>query len=124
MDEIYNNFKDQVEFFLVYVREAHPSDGWQVDANVEEDIIFRQHQSFEEREEVATAFCSMRHIEIPTLIEEMDNGVDDAYGAAPTRLYLVGTDGKVAYHGGAGPHFFDVEEWGEAIKAEVETMVK
>ena len=73
---------------------------------------------------MAATFCSVRHIEIPTLIEEMDNGVDDAYGAAPTRLYLVGADGKVAYHGGAGPHFFDVEEWGEAINAEVKTLVK
>lgn len=27
MEEIYNRFGDQVEFFLVYVREAHPTDG-------------------------------------------------------------------------------------------------
>lgn len=124
MDEIYTNFKDQVEFFLIYVREAHPTDGWQVDANVEDDILFRQHQTTEEREEVATTFCSVRNVIMPTLIEEIDNGVDDAYGAAPTRLYLVGADGKVAYHGGAGPHFFDPEEWAEAIQAEVKALVK
>jgi hypothetical protein len=55
------------------------------------------------------------HISLPVLIEEMDNVIDDAYGAAPERLYLIDADGLVAYHGGAGPHFFDVDEWEQAI---------
>ena len=50
MEEIYNRFGDQVEFFLVYVREAPPTDGWQVDSNLEDSVLFRQHQSFEERD--------------------------------------------------------------------------
>lgn len=62
-------------------------------------------------------------MKIPTLIEEMDNVIDEAYGAAPTRLYVVGADGKVAYHGGAGPHFLDVDEWEEAIEATVDQAV-
>lgn len=39
-------------------------------------------------------------------------------GAAPERLYLIGADGCVAYHGGAGPHFFDLDAWDQAIAAE------
>ena len=54
---------------------------------------------------------------IPILVEEINNGTDEAYGAAPERLYLIGTDGKVAYKGGAGPHFFDPDEWEQAIEA-------
>ena len=119
MDEIYSRYGDSVEFFLVYVREAHPSDGWQVDSNVENNIIFRQHQSFDEREQVANT-CSMDlNITIPILIEGMDNAIDEAYGAAPERLYVVGVDGTVVYQGGAGPHFFDVDEWEEAIAVSV-----
>ena len=119
MEEVYSRFGDQVEFFLVYVREAHPSDGWQVDSNLENNIIFRQHQSFEEREQVATTCSLDLPMTIPFLIEEMDNVIDEAYGAAPGRLYVVGADGKVAYHGGAGPHFLDVDEWEEAIASTV-----
>ena len=116
MVEIYKQFRDQVEFFLVYVQEAHPIDGWQTESNVTEGILFRQHKSFEEREEVANT-CSLElHIPLPILIEEMDNGIDEGYGAAPERLYLIGTDGRVAYQGGAGPHFFDLEEWKQAIE--------
>ena len=53
---------------------------------------------------------------MPTLVEEMDNAIDEAYGAAPERLYLIGKDGKVVYQGGAGPHFFDLDELEEAIQ--------
>jgi len=119
MEEVYSRFGDQVEFFLIYVREAHPSDGWQVDSNLENNVIFRQHQTFEEREQVANTCTLNLNITIPTLIEEMDNVIDEAYGAAPVRLYVVGADGKVAYHGGAGPHFMDVDEWEEAIESTV-----
>ena len=57
------------------------------------------------------------HIGLPIIIEDMDNAIDEAYGAAPERLYLVDIDGNVAYHGGAGPHFFDLDEWEQAIQA-------
>ena len=116
MEEIYAKFRDRVEFFVVYVQEAHPTDGWQTDSNVEAGVLFRQHQSFDEREEVA-ATCSIDlHISLPVLIEEMSNDIDEAYGAAPERLYIVDAQGKVAYHGGAGPHFFDLDEWEEALE--------
>lgn len=119
MNAIYNQYKDQMEFFLVYVREAHPTDGWQVDANVEEGILFRQHQSFEEREGVAGSCVTGLYIQTPTLVEDIDNGIDDAYGAAPVRQYVIGKDGKVTYHGGAGPHFLDLDEWEQAIKSTI-----
>ena len=109
MEEIYRRFQDRVEFLIVYVQEAHPTDGWQTDSNVAAGILFRQHQSYEEREVVAQTCSLDLHISIPILIEEMDNNIDEAYGAAPERLYLVGADGSVAYQGGAGPHFFDLD---------------
>ncbi len=117
MEEIYDRFRSQMEFFVVYVREAHPTDGWQAESNVAEGIVYRQHQSLDEREEVAHACSLDLHISIPVLIEEMDNAVDDAYGAAPERLYVIGADGQVTYHGGAGPHLFDLDEWEQSIEA-------
>ena len=116
MDEIYRQYKDRVEFFLIYTREAHPTDGWQSERNIKDSVLLRQHQSFSERGEAAGACSRDFHISIPILVEEMDNNIDEAYGAAPVRLYLIGADGKVAYHGGAGPHFLDVDEWEQAIK--------
>ena len=117
MTRIYQRYRDSVEFFVVYVQEAHPTDGWQTDSNVAEGILFRQHQSYAEREEAAQSCSIGLHIDLPVIIEEMDNTIDEAYGAAPERLYVVGVDGKVAYHGGAGPHFFNLDEWEQAIEA-------
>jgi type I thyroxine 5'-deiodinase len=116
MTEIYNGYRDQVAFLVVYVQEAHATDGWQTENNMTDGVLFRQHQSFDEREEVAEACSLDLQLPLPVLIEEMDNAIDEAYGAAPERLYFIGADGRVAYQGGAGPHFFDLDEWAEAIK--------
>ncbi len=123
MERLYSRFKDRIEFFVVYVQEAHPTDGWQVESNIKDDVFYRQHQSLDEREEAAQSCTIGLNISIPILVEEMDNAIDEAYGAAPERLYLIGKDGRVAYHGGAGPHFFDLDELDEAIQ-DMEANVK
>ena len=123
MERLYSQYKDRMEFFVVYVQEAHPTDGWQVDSNVQEEVYYRQHQSYDEREEVAQSCTIGLHISIPTVVEEMGNAIDEAYGAAPERLYLIGKDGRVVYHGGTGPHLFDLEELDEAIQ-KMEASVK
>ena len=87
-----------------------------------EGVLFQQHQSYTEREAVATACSLDLHLSIPVLIEEMNNAIDEAYGAAPERLYLIGVDGRVAYHGGAGPHFFDLDAWKQAIAVSVRAL--
>ena len=125
MEQLYSQYKDRVAFFVVYVQEAHPTDGWQVESNVDENILFRQHQSYGEREEAAQSCAIGLHISVPTLVEEIDNAIDEAYGAAPERLYLIGKDGRVAYHGGAGPHFFDLDELDDALqRLEAEAKVR
>jgi len=96
--------------------ENYPTEGWQTDSNVAEGVPFRQHRSYDERESVAQSCSIDLRIGLPVNIEEMDNAIDEAYGAAPERLYLVDVDGKVAYHQGAGPHFFDLDEWEQSIQ--------
>ena len=53
---------------------------------------------------------------IRTYVDEMDDAVNEAYAAHPTRLYLVGTDGRVEYAGGLGPFGFKPAELGAAIE--------
>ncbi len=60
-------------------------------------------------------------LEIPALVDEMDDAVAGAYAAMPERLYLVGRDGLIAYQGGMGPMFFRPEEWEEAIRGHLES---
>ena len=45
----------------------------------------------------------------------MDDRVNNAYAAWPTRLYLVGLDGKVVYAGGMAPYNYKPDELKAAI---------
>lgn len=49
-------------------------------------------------------------ITMPTLVDGMDNAAGNAYAAAPVRMYVIGTDGKIAYMGGRGPWGFSPAE--------------
>jgi len=108
-----------VAFYVVYIREIHPTDGWQVSANEHDSVLVREHRSFEERVEVAETCMSKLGLDIPALVDEMDDRVAIAYAAMPERLYLIGRDGRVAYKGGMGPILFRPEEWEAAIEQEL-----
>lgn len=105
-----------MDFYVVYIKEIHPTDGWQVKENEQDAVLFRAHESMEERVEVGQVCMIKLALEMPALVDEMDDAVATAYGAVPERLYLIGRDGKVAYKGGIGPMFFKPMEWQEAIR--------
>ena len=100
---------------MIYIKEIHPTDGWQVDENERDGVLHRQHQSFDERVEVGETCVSKLVLEMPALVDEMDDAVSTGYAAVPERLYLIGRDGRIAYKGGVGPMFFQPAEWQQAI---------
>ncbi len=69
-----------------------------------------------ERRQVAERCHTTLDYDIPTLVDEMDDRVNRAYAAFPTRLYLVGVDGRIQYAGGLGPFGFKPQELKEAIE--------
>lgn len=100
---------------MVYIKEIHPTDGWQVKENERDAVLVPQHRSMEERVEVGRSCMLKLALEPPALVDEMDDAVARAYAAMPERLYLVGSDGQIAYKGGMGPMFFRPDEWEAAI---------
>ncbi len=117
LNEIYREFSNQVEFFVVYIKEIHPTDGWQVKENEQDAILFRTHESLAERVAVGRSCMIKLALEMPALVDEMDDAVATIYGAMPERLYLISRDGNVAYKSGVGPMFFKPREWQEAIRS-------
>ena len=107
---MYAKYGDTVEFFMVYIKEAHPTDGRVSQANVREKILIKQPTSLTQREDVATKMCSILKIKLPPLVDTIDDKTNNAYSASPDRLYLVGVDGKVVYKGDKGPRGFDAKE--------------
>ncbi len=117
---MYGRYGEQVAFFVVYIQEAHTTDGWQVPDNEQEGVVYEQPVTAEEREAVAEACVVGLKLSIPTLIDEMTNEVDRAYAALPDRLYLIDAKGRVAYRSGPGPMGFKPQELEAAIGEAVE----
>lgn len=73
------------EFFIVYVREAHPGEN------------FPHHSSFEQKLAHARKLRELENVSLPILIDDMEGSTHKAYGLLPNMIYLIDRDGIVVY---------------------------
>lgn len=109
LEPVHQRFKDEATFLMVYTREAHPTDGWHMGADV------KQPTTLEERVGVAQKFCKRVTPTMPVLVDEMNDPVGHAYSGMPSRLYVIDGRGVVAYKSGRGPFGFRVGELEQAV---------
>jgi len=100
---------------VVYISEAHPSDVWQMQSNLKDNVVFASPRNEEERAFVAGACVRKLGIEVPAVLDEFGNSTESAYTAWPDRLYLIDRHGKVVYKSKAGPFGFKPEELKAAL---------
>jgi hypothetical protein len=116
LDELAKIYGDKIVFLSVYIREAHAEGEDQVLRNLDEDVIFEQPETSDERAEIAAA-CMLRYnFSFPMLLDNMENEAEEKYISWPDRLYLIDSGGKIAYQGGMGPLYFDVDEFEETVR--------
>jgi len=116
LNTLYREYRDRVEFFVVYIQEAHPIDAWQLEDNLTDDVLVATTRTAEERDQVAGMCVTRLGIELPALVDESDNRVERAYTAWPDRLYVVDRTGVIAYKSAAGPFGFKPSEVEAALK--------
>lgn len=129
---LYRKYHDRVQFLSIYIREAHPKDGWWLGGGITGRLLKMRNSkaatdiydpmSIEERQEVAKRCENTLQYDIPTYVDEMDDAVNKAYAAYPTRLYLIGLEGRVVYVGGLGPFGFKPAEIQAAIEEYLQPM--
>ncbi len=112
----YQAYKDRANFFFVYIREAHPTDGNLGAANVIDGILIEQAKTDEQRQEAANICTTALDISMPTILDKIDDRTANAYAAFPDRIYVVGSDGTIAFKGRPGPAGFDVPEARAALE--------
>jgi len=117
LNQLYQEYKDRVAFYVVYIAEAHPTDIWQMQSNIKERVLFRNPTTNQEREEVASSCVRRLHIAIPALIDSINNRVEQEYTAWPDRLYLIGTDGRIRFKSEPGPFGFNPKNMAGALHA-------
>ena len=129
---VYKKYRDDIEFMMIYVREAHPTDKWwlaetkfmrliSVMSNNYASYDIKEPESIAERRIAATS-CKAKLLEdMPVLVDNMDNKVDLTYVAWPTRVYFIDQDGKVKYDSGLGPYGLSPEELEKELSSYLST---
>jgi hypothetical protein len=117
--EIFEAYKTEVQFYMVYISEAHPTDGWVTPQNLYDEIDYDQPTDEDQRAEVAHACQIGMDVKMPMLIDSIDNDMDAKYIAEPTRYYVIGSDGTLQFNGAQGPQGLDPDAWEAAIKEQI-----
>lgn len=90
-------------------------------------VQFKQPKDLGERFAVAKQCCQVLEMNMPLVVDHLNDRVARAYSGFPDRLYLIDPDGLVAYKGGRGPFGYNPSELEQSILMlllEKEAMVK
>lgn len=101
MEKWYQSSKEKAVFYIVYIREAHPADSNWPAPDAPNDPT-----TMEGREQVASDCIKSMKLSIPFLIDDMKDTASKGYAAWPDRIYIISTEGKIAYKAGQGPWGF------------------
>ncbi len=116
-NEIYAELSERCAFLLIYISEAHPEDGWQLDINHTQNVVYSQPVNMAERVAIAQDGVCQHAIKLPVAVDDMDNTIDQLYSGSPERLYLIDAEGVVRHRSVPGPFKLDViEDWYQALK--------
>jgi len=100
---------------VVYITEAHPSDVWQMQSNIKDNVVFASPKDEQERASLAGMCVRKLGIKMPAVVDEFGNSTEQVYTGWPDRIYLIDAKGRVAYKSKPGPFGFHAEELATAL---------
>jgi Iodothyronine deiodinase len=86
-----------------------------MESNDRAGIALPQPRDRAERTAIAAQCCTRLEMNLPVLVDEIDDRVGHAYSGMPDRLYVVDRDGRVAYKSGRGPFGFKPGEMEQSL---------
>jgi len=98
LKQMHQEYGERANFVGIYIRDAHPRDGFGKEAGK-----VRDPRTDEERTAVALRFRKELGLPFPILIDPVADPVATRWAGWPVRVFVVETDGKVAYAGAQGP---------------------
>lgn len=119
LNKLYEKYKSKLPFYLIYIREAHANGQWQSTRNEREGVRLAPTRDIPERMEHATFCVRKLNIDFPALVDGGDGKAERAYGAWPSRAYLIDAAGRIAYSSGLTEQDFNAGEWEAMIKKQV-----
>jgi Iodothyronine deiodinase len=100
---------------MVYVREAHPAEGWWMESNKKVGANLNQPTSDDERCNAARLCQTRLDVGMPMLVDSIKDEVGSAYSGMPERMYVIDRTGRIAYKGGRGPFHFNLPEFEQSL---------
>lgn len=86
LTKLYENYRYHgFEFFIVYVREAHPGEN------------FPLHRSMEQKMFHAKQLRELENVKIPILVDDLEGSTHKAYGLLANMIYLIDRERIVVY---------------------------
>lgn len=116
MDALCREYKDRVDFYLVYVREAHPEDGRQVPVNRKDGVIVYTPKTLAERAKAASSCVKGMKLNMACLLDTLDDKVQLLYRGWPARACLVDAQCRIAFISRASPNGVNPPEIAAALK--------
>lgn len=124
---MWTTYGKEVQFYVVYIREAHAIDSAVPLGGDKEGAlgggsnpVMEDPVTFQERQAAATTCATKLALRpMPMLVDDMADTANKVFHAWPERLYLIGKDGRVAYTGRPGPGGFEPDELEQAIEIQL-----
>jgi len=85
MNSMAEKFRDIADFLVIYISEAHPKDAWPLGKHVE----IETHKNINDRIEAAKFYQQKFGLQIPMLVDTMENQFDKNYASWPERFYII-----------------------------------
>ena len=116
----YHELDYPIDFIIIYIREAHASDGWKFDGS--KYSFIRHHRNISERLNASKVMIEMANISIEQRVsiycDTMDNITNNLFRAWPEQLYVL-HDQKIVYQGEEGPDGYSIPSVDYFLKKQV-----
>ena len=95
LETLRNQYRGRAAVLVVYTREEHPADGWQVERNKDDKIEVNQPTTLDERVALATQLRDRTKTTLEIAVDDPTDAVATAYGSRPQGAAVINRFGRI-----------------------------
>jgi tetratricopeptide (TPR) repeat protein len=116
LNRLYPEYKNQIPFYLIYIREAHSTADWSSTRNAREGVVLEPAATMSEKQDHATMCVRKLDIAFPALLDSMNGAAETAYAAWPSKAFLLDKRGRIVFSTGLSEQDFSPEQLETALR--------
>jgi tetratricopeptide (TPR) repeat protein len=116
LNRLYPQYRNQIPFYLIYIREAHSTSDWSSTRNTREGVVLEPATTMSEKQDHATMCVRKLDIRFPALLDSMTGAAETAYAAWPSKAFLLDKHGRIVFSTGLSEQDFSPEQLETALR--------